>query len=632
MASLKISGRMTVKNLKKNFQSKFGKTLRIYHGVKFAADSDRLGKVADKTIKRGSSIRVSDGLRVKEFETRMMSKYGLQVQVADTHNQELLADSDLLSSAIVETTKVQASKPPIQMSEPRSQPSPPTQPVADDTAPAKDGKQRWFQIFFSKLRLLFANILTLVILISEGNPISVKVWLLYCLGLHVTLVILEIALRGLIKLLKRLKRATTVKTAIFATIILIGYFILRPWWQHQPSGDPPNGSDADNIVQAVPMQSEPEVVARARIAHIRHINVKEPTQLIEIQPRDTLTELSEKHFGKAANWREFLKYNEIPNIDALTPGDQLQIPVALEVKTGPPAPKPTTEPTIRPESRNPPLINPMEPAKVVLAPVSTYDNNPKAIAVIIGNKDYKEQGVPSVRYALNDAQAVRRYLIESLGYRTENIIYLENATQSKFLSVFGNENTHQGRLYDYAQPDGTSDIFVYYSGHGAPDIATNGGYFVPIDSDPARVRLNGYSLNLLYRNLQKVPYRYCTVVIDACFSGSSIQGPLIKNISPLMLPKIEIPRLPESNSILMTSSTGQQVSCWYPDKEHSLFTYYFLEALQGKADTDANKLLTFSEIKQYINQKVPYMARRLHGREQEPQLEGNLNYTFLHLK
>ena len=217
----------------------------------------------------------------------------------------------------------------------------------------------------------------------------------------------------------------------------------------------------------------------------------------------------------------------------------------------------------------------------------------------------------SVKYALNDAQAVRRYLIESLGYRTENGIYLENATQSKFLSIFGNENTHQGRFYDSAQPDGTSDIFVDYSGHGAPDIATNGGCFVLIDSDPVRVRLNGYSLNLLYRNLKKIPDRYCTVVIDTCFSGRSIQGPLIKNISPLMLPKIEIPRLPESNSILMTTSTGQQVSCWYPDKEHSLFTYYFLDPPRGEVDTDTNKLLTFSEIKQYINQKVPYMAYRL---------------------
>ena len=52
----------------------------------------------------------------------------------------------------------------------------------------------------------------------------------------------------------------------------------------------------------------------------------------------------------------------------------------------------------------------------------------------------------------------------------------------------------------------------------------------------------------------------------------------------------------------------------------TLFTYYFLKALQGDADSNADKNLTLSEIKDYVDENVPYMARRLNNRVQTPQL------------
>ena len=74
------------------------------------------------------------------------------------------------------------------------------------------------------------------------------------------------------------------------------------------------------------------------------------------------------------------------------------------------------------------------------------------------------------------------------------------------------------------------------------------------------------------------------------------------------------------NTAVFTSSTGAQVSSWYRDKKHSLFTYYFLKALQGDGDVNRDKKLTLMEIKDYIDDKVPYMAGHLNNREQTPQL------------
>ena len=54
------------------------------------------------------------------------------------------------------------------------------------------------------------------------------------------------------------------------------------------------------------------------------------------------------------------------------------------------------------------------------------------------------------------------------------------------------------------------------------------------------------------------------------------------------------------------------------------------------ADTDADKKLTLLEIKDYVDENVPYMARRLNNREQTPQLMTNdetkvmVNYWYVH--
>ena len=63
--------------------------------------------------------------------------------------------------------------------------------------------------------------------------------------------------------------------------------------------------------------------------------------------------------------------------------------------------------------------------------------------------------------------------------------------------------------------------------------------------------------------------------------------------------------------------------------KHSLFTYYFLKALQGKGDLDKDNKLTIGEIKNYINENVPYMARRLNSREQTPQVIGDENKVLI---
>lgn len=252
----------------------------------------------------------------------------------------------------------------------------------------------------------------------------------------------------------------------------------------------------------------------------------------------------------------------------------------------------------------------------------TSNRNNDAIAVVIGNQSYVNKDTPDVDYAGNDASVIKKYLLNMLGYREDNVLFLENADKADFERVFGTHDVYQGKLYNMVKPN-RSDVFIYYSGHGAPDLKTKKAFFIPVNADPNYLQIDGYSLEVFYSNLEKIPARSMTVVLDACFSGGSQKGTLIKNASPMYI-DIENPLLGKRFN-LFSSSSGDQISSWYPEGKHSLFTYYFLRAIRGEADGNKDRKVTVQEIQDYINENVPYMARRKYGREQTPVIKGDMD-------
>ena len=68
--------------------------------------------------------------------------------------------------------------------------------------------------------------------------------------------------------------------------------------------------------------------------------------------------------------------------------------------------------------------------------------------------------------------------------------------------------------------------------------------------------------------------------------------------------------------VVLTSSSGRELSRESPDWKHGAFTMAALEALQGKADTDGDTWLSVSEIEGYVVRRV----RELTGNEQNPRI------------
>ncbi|MFH1897062.1 MAG: caspase family protein [Candidatus Desantisbacteria bacterium] len=255
--------------------------------------------------------------------------------------------------------------------------------------------------------------------------------------------------------------------------------------------------------------------------------------------------------------------------------------------------------------------------------------NADAIGVIISVQDYENKDVPPVDYAINDGEMMKDYFMKVFGIKEENIIFVKNAKKSDFERIFGIKDDCKGQLYNFIKPN-ISDVYIYYVGHGVPDVTTKNAYFLPSDANPNFVRLNGYSMDLLNNNLSKLPAKSTTLIVDACFSGISQKGMLIKNASGMaIVPKIAIVPKTEIKGRIFTASSGEQIASWYPDKRHSLFTYFFLKGLKGEADKNKDKKITIGEISDYVKEQVSPLARRLYNREQTPEISGDVNQILV---
>jgi TPR repeat protein len=281
--------------------------------------------------------------------------------------------------------------------------------------------------------------------------------------------------------------------------------------------------------------------------------------------------------------------------------------------------KPSADPEA--PSPTPTVSKPNKALLEALAPIREAHRD--AVAVVIGNRDYKGE-VPQVSYAISDATAVSAMLQNRLGYRVGNIIDLRDATLNDMAAVLGNERTPEGKLHDWIKP-GQSDVFVFYSGHGVPGLKDKRPYLLPVDGDANRAEITGYPLDVLYKNLAKLSAKSVTVFIDACFSGDSPKGMIVKSASGISL-EARLPKSAKSMTVI-TAAQGDQLASWDEKAKHGLFTKHLLEALEGKADSkrygNEDGEVSLAEVRNYLDQEMTYQARRRFGRTQQASVRGD---------
>ncbi len=238
--------------------------------------------------------------------------------------------------------------------------------------------------------------------------------------------------------------------------------------------------------------------------------------------------------------------------------------------------------------------------------------NKNSYAIVIGIENYRQK-LPKADFATADAQTMTEYLTKVMGYPEENVVTLtnEHAAKSDFEKYF------EKWLFNNVEKD--SSVFVYYSGHGAPNPKTSDAYLVPYDGDPSFIDETGYSLKRMYAALGKLPAKEVIVALDSCFSGAGGRSVLAKGARPLVMNLQNAVALP-SNMTVMSASSGDQISSTYDEKGHGLFTYFMLKGIKNEDVTRQDGSIKMDDLFGYIKPQVERIARKQYNNEQTPQL------------
>jgi len=244
-------------------------------------------------------------------------------------------------------------------------------------------------------------------------------------------------------------------------------------------------------------------------------------------------------------------------------------------------------------------------------PAAKVKPDQNAHAIVIGIENYR-QGLPKADYAAADAKTISAYLTKTMGYPEENVVTLLNdralkSDLEKYLDRW---------LSNHVEENGR--VFIYYSGHGSPNVMNGDAYLVPYDGDPTFIAETGYPLARLYASLGKLKAKEITVVLDSCFSGAGGRSVLAKGAKPLVV-MTQKPIIPKNASV-MTASAADQVSSAYEAQGHGLFTYFLLKGIKEGDVVKPDGSIKMDELFGYVKPRVERLARQQFNNEQTPQL------------
>jgi len=242
-----------------------------------------------------------------------------------------------------------------------------------------------------------------------------------------------------------------------------------------------------------------------------------------------------------------------------------------------------------------------------------------AVAVVIGIADYRS--LPKADYANDDARAFYDYAIRALGVKAENIKLLVDgdAEEAEILKTF--------RTWVPSRVKSTTDVYVYYSGHGLPMPDGKGLYLLPLRADREVIDDTAIPFSKINAALQLAKARSVTIFMDACYSGQARSGEtLVASARPISL-RTENRLFPDGFTVI-TASQHDQISSSSPDLQHGIFSYYLMRGMEGDADANKDGKITLGEMQAYLAENVGRQAAMM-SRKQEPQLIGDANRVLV---
>ena len=231
-------------------------------------------------------------------------------------------------------------------------------------------------------------------------------------------------------------------------------------------------------------------------------------------------------------------------------------------------------------------------------------------ALIVGISHAEDIRIQDLRFAEADARGFREHLIARTGIPAHNTRLLLNGQAD----LSGIRSSMEELV---ARGAGKNDeILVYFAGYGAWEEGR--AYLVPYDADPERLGETALPLDQLARLSTGGEGPRVTLILDAPFlsrfRGRAAAGETTVTFEDVLGEFLA----PPGNQVLTASRIGE--GCLeFEHLGHGLFTYYLLEALEGRGDRDRDGEVRWEEAHAYAGGRVSEHAR-LEGGVQHPGL------------
>jgi uncharacterized caspase-like protein len=158
------------------------------------------------------------------------------------------------------------------------------------------------------------------------------------------------------------------------------------------------------------------------------------------------------------------------------------------------------------------------------------------------------------------------------------------------------------------KPSPADTIIVYFSGHGFHD-ASGKMYLAPLDVDPDNVAATGISVAWFRDQIAACRAGLKFLVLDACRAGSEKGEGQEDNKRQVAAKDLGEPFRDLEGVVTLASSTADQKSQIWEDKQQSLFSYWLVQGLKGHADLDNDGNVDADELCNFVSRQVAHSAR-----------------------
>jgi hypothetical protein len=231
---------------------------------------------------------------------------------------------------------------------------------------------------------------------------------------------------------------------------------------------------------------------------------------------------------------------------------------------------------------------------------------PKAVGIAVGIGQFRDGGMPRVKYAEKDADVMAKYWHVVGGIPSDRIrrLFDSRALKSDLAETF--------EEWLPRQVDATSVVYVFISGRGLVDPATGAVSVIPFDAtttSPGR----SYSFRRLQEALNRLPIQRAIVIADL-----SLEHVPSEDGVGQARPAWPQDEQGKDRIMWMVGNRAVQDAHHFDLGQHGLFTYQLLRGLGGAADVDKDGTILAGELCTYTKGQVAKMAREQFGNEQEP--------------